>query len=85
MMGDNYWDKYRIAPTDHPVFWRTKDGSNTLPVRLDRIKRVMDAALESGIDISGLYNQAANPRAFLEAQNAALLEDYRRWEKPVAA
>jgi radical SAM superfamily enzyme YgiQ (UPF0313 family) len=43
-------DQYDLEPAAGDPFWRTRDGKNTFPVRLDRLRRLMEAAGEAGIE-----------------------------------
>jgi len=42
-------EQYGLAPDADDPYWRTRDGKNTFPVRLDRLRRLMEAANESGV------------------------------------
>ena len=42
-------DKYDLAPDARDPYWETRDGKNTFPVRLDRLRRLMEAARARGV------------------------------------
>ncbi|HVC08564.1 MAG TPA: radical SAM protein [Elusimicrobiota bacterium] len=42
-------ERFNFAPGQHDLFWNTKDGKNTFPVRLKRMRRTFEAAAEAGI------------------------------------
>ncbi|MFI5361378.1 MAG: B12-binding domain-containing radical SAM protein [Elusimicrobiota bacterium] len=69
-------ESYGLLPLSEttPWLWRTKDGSNTLPVRIERVRRLARAACELGIE--ALFENRANGR--IDARCDEMLERYRR-------
>jgi hypothetical protein len=45
-------DEYGLDGADSDLFWRTRDGQNTFPVRLGRLRRLMESATTRGVRIS---------------------------------
>lgn len=45
-------DEYELEGGGSDLFWRTRDGSNTLPVRLGRLRRLMGAATNREVRVS---------------------------------
>lgn len=45
-------ERYGIGEAGGDLFWSTKDGGNTFPVRLGRLRAMMEAATRSGIAVS---------------------------------
>jgi hypothetical protein len=75
------WDRYSLVPTEHTTFWRTCDGTNTLPERLERLQRFMDVARAHGIDAQ--FEAKVSADAMPEFC-AKILTQYQSWEKTYA-
>jgi len=43
-------ERFDLKPEQDEMFWATKDGANTFPVRLNRMRRTLEAARDEGID-----------------------------------
>ncbi|MFI5347967.1 MAG: B12-binding domain-containing radical SAM protein [Elusimicrobiota bacterium] len=63
--------EYGLAPDAVDPYWRTRDGKNTFPVRLDRLRRLMEAAQDGGIKTC--YNFTPQGPIYLHQ-----LKDYER-------
>ncbi|MDX6768431.1 MAG: radical SAM protein [Elusimicrobiota bacterium] len=70
------WDRYGLTPTRQATYWRTRDGRNTFPVRVDRFRRLVKTALEQGVQV---YWEGLAPERF-DARLDAMLEKYERGE-----
>jgi hypothetical protein len=66
--------------TDHDLYWRSCDGRNTFPVRVERLRRLVKEANALGIDarFEGKFGPDSIDRCC-----ATLLESYRGWESSV--
>jgi len=42
-------ERFNFAPEDDQIFWKTRDGKNTFPLRLARARRTLEVAEEAGI------------------------------------
>ena len=52
LMGlDDLAQRYALEYRDHAIFWRTKDESNTYPLRLNRLRRLFETAQKHGCNI----------------------------------
>ena len=46
------WDEFGVdAPAGQTLFWKSRDGENTFPVRVDRFRRLVHAAFEAGVEV----------------------------------
>lgn len=72
------WDRYQLVPTDNVLYWRTRDGRNTFPARVARLRRLFAAAAASGVrvDFEGRVSAAS-----MEPYFERFLERYRHWEQ----
>ncbi|MFI5348593.1 MAG: B12-binding domain-containing radical SAM protein, partial [Elusimicrobiota bacterium] len=69
-------DDYGLEPTGSPHYWRTRDGTNTFPIRVDRMRRLVKTARSSGISVSA---EALDSSDRIDAECDQLLADYERW------
>ena len=60
-------DQFGIDPDPHPVFWQTRDGTNTYPIRLLRYEMFCKLCLELGLDGGGVMAEKTDKWALLGA------------------
>jgi radical SAM family protein/B12 binding protein len=53
------FDSYGIEPGEDHRFWRTRDGRNTFPIRLKRMRQLIESAAERGVDAT--YRNIPSP------------------------
>jgi hypothetical protein len=70
------WEEYQLVPTDNILYWRTRDGCNTFPIRVERLRRLFETAASCGvrIDFEGRVDAASMASYF-----DRFLEGYRRY------
>jgi hypothetical protein len=69
-------EEYGLGSVESDLFWDTRDGLNTFPVRLGRLRRLMETADEAGIRC--LY-QGRIGLSELPAYEERLLERWRAY------
>jgi pyruvate carboxylase len=71
-------DRYGLAPADDVLYWRTRDGRNTFPARVERLRRLFDTAASCGVrvDFEGRVSAVSMASYF-----DSFLERYRHWEE----
>jgi hypothetical protein len=69
---------YAIREPAHNIFWESKDGSNTFPVRIERIKRIFRTAAANGVPV-GIYSRS--DESSLEYYCGLLLASYYLWRQ----
>ena len=74
MQGD--WQRFGFIPTSHSSYWSTPDGQNTYPIRLARLRALVEACEASSVCIyfEGLARSSEMPRTLGD-----LMSHYRRW------
>ena len=66
--------KFGLDPNDSDLFWKTRDGRNTFPVRLERLRRTMETAAAHGVKTA---YQGKTSLADLPAYEERLMRLYR--------
>ncbi|MFI5348029.1 MAG: B12-binding domain-containing radical SAM protein [Elusimicrobiota bacterium] len=72
-------DQYGLKPIVHDCFWESKDGSNTFPIRVERLRRLYREAQACGVVVSFDGVRSDAPAANIDLRCAALLERHRAW------
>ncbi len=80
MSSENMLCKYNIENT-HRFYWKTRDGSNTFPIRVARAKetayRCLDLGIPFGLEGKAFIRSSKEVDAYFELW----LEDWAQWEK----
>lgn len=67
-------DRVGLAPGEHKLFWRTPDGRNDFPARLERLRRFLEVCEDRGIEA---HFEGGIPASSMEDTLAELLSAYR--------
>jgi radical SAM superfamily enzyme YgiQ (UPF0313 family) len=43
--------RYNIDPNSHHQYWATRDGANTFPIRVQRLRRALETAHANGVEV----------------------------------
>ena len=74
LMGE--WERYDLVPTTHVLYWKTRNGRNTYPIRLERLRSLFKACGESSVKI---YFEGGADSSDMERVQDSLLSNYHRW------
>ena len=68
------WAAYRVEPGPDALYWSTRDGKNTFPVRVERLRRLIAAAGDCGVRVA--FEARVAPEA-METHYDGFLRRYR--------
>ena len=72
----NVCGRFDLDPGQDQMFWRTRDGKNTFPLRLERARRTLEIAAEAGITTALCWEV---PLSRWDAYAAQALGYYESW------